>query len=148
MGWLFGLLKEIPLSAVLKEKITSIEAKHAAIDTENAILKDDLRHAKTEIAKLTKQVEQLSHKEEPPHVELDDTEIDLLKLIADLGYDNSTTEMIRLNRKQIPEQKLEYHLERLVQAGFILNVIYLPEAGWFFAMTQEGRTFLVGKGLL
>ena len=42
MGLLTDILKEIPQAAVLKEKIADIEAKYAASDTENAILKDDL----------------------------------------------------------------------------------------------------------
>ena len=45
MGLLTDILKEIPQAAVLREKIASIEAKYAAADTENAILKDDLRQA-------------------------------------------------------------------------------------------------------
>jgi len=57
MGWLVDTLKEIPLSAVLKEKIATIEDKYAATETQNKILEGDLRKANAEIAKLKKQVE-------------------------------------------------------------------------------------------
>src|SRR6266404_1333907 len=77
MGFVTDLLKEIPLSSVLKEKIAVIEAKYAASDTENAILKDDLRKLKAEITKLRKQVEELTHKDD-----LDDVERELIKLVA------------------------------------------------------------------
>src|SRR5258706_16444871 len=43
MGILYDMLKGLPLNAVLREKINDIEAKYAALETENAILKDDNR---------------------------------------------------------------------------------------------------------
>jgi DNA-binding NtrC family response regulator len=52
------LLKEIPLSADLKRKIAEIETKYAATETENVILKDDLRKARAEIETLKNQIEQ------------------------------------------------------------------------------------------
>jgi len=48
MSLLADILKEIPLSAVLREKVANLEAENAALKTENAILKDDLRQAKVE----------------------------------------------------------------------------------------------------
>src|SRR5215813_11003124 len=89
MGLLTDILKEIPQAAVLKEKIADIEAKYAASDTENAILKDDLRRAKTEIAKLKQQVEKLSHKED-----LNDAEVELLLSISQLGADAASTTIL------------------------------------------------------
>ena len=74
MGLLSDILKEIPQAAVLKEKKGDIEAKYAASDTENAILKDDLRKAKAEIARLEKQIEELTYKDE-----LDDVEREIIK---------------------------------------------------------------------
>ena len=77
MGILWDIIKEIPQAAVLKEKITTIEAKYAASDEQNAILKDDLRQAKAEITKLQKQIEELTHKDD-----LDEIERELVKLVA------------------------------------------------------------------
>ena len=80
MGLLTDILKEIPQAVVLKEKIADIEAKYATADTENAILKDDLREARAEIRKLQEQIEELTHEED-----LNETEIGLLREIAHLG---------------------------------------------------------------
>src|SRR5689334_11553142 len=77
MGWLIDTLKEIPLSAVLKEKVAAIEDKYAATETQNKILEGDLRKANAKVAELQKQVEQLTHKDD-----LDETERDLIKLVA------------------------------------------------------------------
>jgi hypothetical protein len=48
MGILYDVLKGLPLNAVLREKINEIEAKYAALETENAILKDDMRKLREE----------------------------------------------------------------------------------------------------
>jgi len=52
------LLKEIPLSADLRKKVAEIEANYAATESENALLRDDLRKAKAEIETLKNQIEQ------------------------------------------------------------------------------------------
>ena len=43
MGLFDDILKGLPVNAVLREKINDVEAKYSAIETENAILKDDNR---------------------------------------------------------------------------------------------------------
>jgi hypothetical protein len=48
MGILYDMLKGLPLNAVLREKINDVEAKYAALDIENAILKDDIRKLRKE----------------------------------------------------------------------------------------------------
>ena len=77
MSLLSDLLKETPLSVVLKEKVATIEAENAALKTENAILKDDLRQAKTQLTKLEKRVEELTN-----NPDLDETDVLLLREIA------------------------------------------------------------------
>jgi len=66
MGVITDILKEIPLSAVLKERLAEAELKMATLEKDNAILKDenaalkqkntalnaDLQQAKQEIANL------------------------------------------------------------------------------------------------
>jgi Fic family protein len=76
MGLVTDILKEIPQAVVLKEKLSTIEAKYAAADTENAVLKDDLRHAKAEITNLKKQIAELSR------TDLDETDKLILREVA------------------------------------------------------------------
>ena len=54
MGILDDILKGLPVNPLLREKIADVEAKYDASETENSILKDGLRDAKAEIAKLQK----------------------------------------------------------------------------------------------
>src|SRR5690349_1585929 len=106
MGFLTDVLKEIPLSAVLKEKIASIEAKHAATETENAILKDDLHEAKAEITKLKKQIEELAHKDD-----LDENDRQVLVTILQL--DKSAYSDLIARQLNLHQQRAAYHLEKL-----------------------------------
>jgi len=56
------LLKDIPLSAVLKEKILSLESENGALKSENSILKIQLNQTEEKIRNLEKQ---LSHNSNP-----------------------------------------------------------------------------------
>ena len=73
MGLVSDILKEIPLSAVLKEKIVAIEAENASLQTEVAILKDDLREAKAENKRLTDEINNLKQSETLPNEKLEKT---------------------------------------------------------------------------
>src|SRR5690242_10691631 len=102
MGLLTDILKEIPQAAVLKEKIASIEAKYAASDTENAILKDDLRKANAKIKELEKQVGELK----PSDDDFDEAELRILMLLSTTGTRHQHAFI-----KEITEQ-LNMHIER------------------------------------
>ncbi len=88
MSLLSDILKEVPLSSVLKEKITDLEAKNAALETEVAILKDELRKAKQEIAVLRADISE----RDKVSFEIDDTAQNILKLLA---QHNVTSVLIR-----------------------------------------------------
>jgi hypothetical protein len=49
MGVITDILKELPLSAVLKEQIISLEKKMSALEAENLILKTKLQESKVQI---------------------------------------------------------------------------------------------------
>src|SRR2546421_12473495 len=70
MGALFDLLKDIPLSAVLKEKIATFESENAALKTEIAILKDDKRKLQAENKRLKHEIEKLTHTYTPSEIEV------------------------------------------------------------------------------
>lgn len=80
MGFLTDILKEVPLSAVLKEKVATLEDKYASLETELAIKKDDLRAAQSEnqklqaeIVKLKEEIKNLSHADDLPSEKLERT---------------------------------------------------------------------------
>src|SRR5215213_9187904 len=111
MGLIDDILKGLPANAVLREQITQLNAQKAAAETENAILKDDLRQAKAEIAKLKKQIEEFPHKDN-----LDEVEIKLLLEISKHRHPNR----VRLAREnQISRERVDYHLGKLVDSKYL-----------------------------
>lgn len=143
MGGLIDLLKEIPLSAVLKEKIADVEAKYAASDTENAILKDDLHQANMLIAELKQQVKELTHIED-----LNETELKLLNHVANVDYTRAVPSFLRINFfPDLTLARVEYHLERLNQLSYVRSG-FVDHLGIHFAVTQSGRKLLLEKNLL
>ena len=141
MSLLTDILKEIPQAVVLKEKISDIEAKYAAADTENAILKDDLRKANAEITKLKKQIEDLTHKDD-----LDQAEIDILKRMADMGVDVFAMDRVQLEVAMTPA-RLRLLINRLREKGYA-EYVYGDDWGAHYAPTQKGLELLAAKDLI
>ena len=141
MGWLSDALKEIPLSAVLKEKIAAIEDKYAAAETENAILKDDLRQGKAEIAKLKKQIEELTHKDD-----LDEIERELIKLVARDVQTNGKPAKVYAGLLNLSPDLAQVYLDALCDkdylSGFGLN------GDTFYSLRPKARTYILKNKLL
>lgn len=145
MGWVTDLLKEIPLSTILREKITVIEQKYAALETENAILKDDLRKAKANVVQLEGQVGNLNQEiEKLTHVgdDLDEVEVALLRALTnpDVAYAEQLAGMVGSNLTRV-----EYHLQRLVDAGYATSPLGVVPGASRYLLTHEGRECLIKR---
>ena len=142
MSLLSDILKEIPLSTVLKEKISALEAENASLKTENAILKDDLRQLRHELDKLQKKTSSGL-----PSLSLDET---MKKILVAIAQDDEGVEKNSLGRMvglKIP--RLEYYLHILEEHDYIYG-IYVPigDAPIMYHLTQTGRAFLIEKNLI
>lgn len=137
MGLLADIIKEMPHAVVLQEKVATAEAKYAAADTENAILKDDLREANAAIAKLKKKVEELTQVDA-----LHETEINILKLMPEFAH--AQTLAIEL---QATATRVEHHLDRLCRMGY-LQRISDPFDDDRFEHTAKAREYLAVNGLI
>lgn len=134
MGWIADLLKEIPLSAILKEKIATIEADYAAVKTENAILKDDLRQARRETAKIKRRLGELSRKEE-----IGETESRILTLMTkQLVSHNELTDDLKIS-----DERLQFYLRRLLDGEYIKVAFETTSGKRRFALDQRGREHLI-----
>src|SRR2546421_12884297 len=102
MGLIDDILQGLPLNSLLREQMIQLKADVAKLETENAILRDDLSEAKAQIANYKKQTEKLPR--------LDQVEINILVHIAQHSYAYSQILSDALN---IPPAKTEYHLGRL-----------------------------------
>src|SRR5438094_2026256 len=112
------ILKGLPVNSLVREKVAELEAKYAATETENAILKDDLRNANLQIAKLEKQIEKFTHKDD-----LDETDVKILTSIADPNHGSSADALAR--HLQLHVERLALHLDKLVQGEYLRAQVIL-----------------------
>jgi predicted nuclease with TOPRIM domain len=65
MGFITDILKEVPLSAVLRERLTEAETKMAALQTERDTLKTENQNLRADLKKAHEEIERL--KKPPQH---------------------------------------------------------------------------------
>lgn len=141
MGLIDEIMQGIPVNSLLREKVAQLNGEKAAAETENAILKDDLRQANAEITKLKQQIEKLTHKENP-----DDMEMEFLKAISSHDHltDDELASLLKLNL-----QRARYHLQRLQDIGYLSRGKRpLANKSRPYVLSHDGRGFLIAKGLL
>jgi|SRR5215213_9031757 len=139
MGLFDDILKGLPANAVLREQITQLNAQKAATETENAILKDDLRHAKVEIAKLKKQIEE--HEYSDP--DFDDVETRILSALGDSDSENERIASWFIFILNLHPERFNYAIERLIARDFVHK-----HADASYSLAQKGRGYLVRNNLL
>jgi DNA-binding MarR family transcriptional regulator len=142
MGAIADLLKDIPLAAVLREKVLNLESENASLQTEVASLKDDLRQAKAEVVKLKNEIDRLTHTDN-----LHETEIKILAYLADENTINFNDSMLLGLR--LDQTRLDYFLERLRKQEYISYIggSSVGEAVSYF-LTQKGREYLIKNNLI
>ena len=140
MGLLTDILREIPLSAVLKEKVAAIEAEKARLETDNAILKDDLREAKTKIAQLEKRLQPKGHP-----ADVDETDALLLKEIA-LAGDTDCSAQYLAGKVGLSATVIELRLQRLCDTEYLTAwSLGGPDC---YSLLPKSRAYLVGNNLI
>ncbi|MDX6405951.1 MAG: hypothetical protein QOH70_3406 [Blastocatellia bacterium] len=146
MGLITDLLKDIPLSAVLREKLASAEQNYAALDTENAILKDDKRDLQVRVVELERQVDDLNQElEKLTHVDddLEEIEIELLRALSNPNV-RQAEEMVGMVGSNLT--RVEYHLRRLVEAKYIFSGS--TSTVTYYGLKQKGREVLIKRKMI
>lgn len=134
MGWLADLLKEIPSAARYKAELEQLASEHTALKQENATLKTALEKANAEIAASRPGVG------------------------ANLGPEKEKILRLLSERDRLPAQAIaaacgmgveltNFHLEELFDSSHVTNVLVMGE-GAYYSLDQNGRRYLVAKGLL
>lgn len=142
---LIDLLKDIPLSAVLKEKVTTFEAKAAEFkvkaaefETERDILQGKVLNAEKVIYELTAEIEDLKQKltkATTPPPRLDEKGDQLLKAIAE-HKDMRFSIFNFQQRLPLAKVELDYYWEELRLRKFITSNDKIHHT-----MTQTGRRY-------
>jgi DNA-binding MarR family transcriptional regulator len=143
MGILQDLLKEVPLSAVLKERVALAEEKYrAAIDQV-----DTLKKRVTELEGANLRLKGSAKPDCAPPLK-DDTKRVLIALFkASTIEDRDVGALARA--MQMDRSVLQYHLDRLDEARFAActggNYLH---GHTYWALTSEGRQFAVEGSLV
>ena len=111
MAWLTDLFKDVPLSTELREKLAVIEAENDALKTDNVILKDDLREARSQIIRLEKRLDQFTHSPE-----LDEIDIRILKEVALTSEPAASYLAAKLD---LELGVVDFRLARLTEIGYL-----------------------------
>jgi hypothetical protein len=116
------------------EKLRRIEGRNAALQAE-------LRAAKRKIRSLEREVGR-SRAIRPDQVELD-----LLSHLAECDINDGFAVNFAADMELTPA-KLDYHLQRLVDGGYVELLFTDSALGDSFTITQKGRLALVKKHLI
>ncbi len=145
MGAILDLLKDIPLSAVLKEKIAGLEAKLGATETENSILQGDLRKARVQIDQLQAEIkslkEQMVNTANVPS-QLDKVAHEILMLFGKLGDKEISKEWI-VHSIGGDANTANYYFDDLEENKYIEYGSFNMDEEVPYHLTQKGRKYVI-----
>jgi DNA-binding MarR family transcriptional regulator len=142
MGTIQELLQEIPLSAVLKERVALAEQKYDAAMRENATLKQRVRALEEENAALRTQMPRNDH---------DGLNSDTARILAHLFRAENDARDVGVMARMLQMEKglVKYHLDELDNLGFATcsGGNYLT-GHVYWALTPAGRKHAVERKLI
>ena len=150
MGIISDILTGIPTNAVLREKIEAIEAKYAALDTENAILRDTNRTLNVENQQLRDEINSLRKIIDGClELQIQVPAIDEIaqKLLVTLAHHNDSPSEYLARVLQISPAKLDYYIQDLIANEYLDSVLVGPNRS-HYRLDQKGREYLREHNLL
>lgn len=142
MGWLLDILKEVPLSAVLKERVALEEQKYDQAVEEAQELRQRVAGLEREVADLR------SLLPATPAGDLNDDTRRVLVLLFQAEDRDMHAEGLAQNL-QLDRGVVQYHLDGLNARGLAEHAgsNYL-DVDIYWKLTPEGRRYVVENGLL
>jgi hypothetical protein len=151
MGWMIDLLKDVPLSAVIKEKlvgaektITSLETQLALCQQEKSVLQSDLDQAKEQIRNLNLFIEGFNKQDQKKY----DAETEkILRHFFDAGGELPLNYFLSI----VPNTStIQYHFDLLIKDNFIWRSTAGQQSSWarvdepaLYSLTPQGREYVV-----
>lgn len=142
MGAIQDLLQEVPLSAVLKERVALAEQKYEGAMRENANLKQRVRALEEENAALRAQIPRQRHGG------LDD---DTARVLVHLFKVEGDARDVGVTARTLQMEKgvVKYHLDQLKDAGFATCTSGNYVSGHvYWGLTPAGRKYAVEQKLI
>jgi DNA-binding MarR family transcriptional regulator len=142
MGTIQDLLQEVPLSAVLKERVALVEQKLELAIGENADLKRRIRALEEENTALRGLI---------PNEESDGLDGDTVRVLAHLFRAEGDARDVGITARILQMEKsiVRYHLDQLASAGMARLTSSNYNTGHvYWSITPAGRKYAVEKKLI
>jgi chromosome segregation ATPase len=144
MGIIWDLVKEIPLSGVLKEKITDLDAKVAGMETEITLLNGQLTRAKNTIQQLTDENRELrTQAGSAATTDLNVTERRILDLFSRSDPETVSSESISTILSEIRPMEIELYIHELEKRGMLMIAGHRINGGPSYQLTDVGRRWII-----
>jgi|SRR3990167_2624437 len=146
MGIIIDILKDIPLTAVLREKLSDQEKKMSVLETENSSLKDENSNLKTIVENLRKEIQRrddIIQKEKSRGNLFDDIHIKILSHLLLSNVREHSSDSISRSLKLNP-QTTKLHIEELKLHNMIKFKGFPPS----LYISQEGKQYLIKNKLV
>jgi FtsZ-binding cell division protein ZapB len=134
MGIITDILKELPLNAVLRDKLQELERKYDALGVENSKLKEENQNLKNKLKELTSTGK------------LSEPEVNILLLLSSCNRE-LTSEMIA-SQLCLNLTKTEYYLERMYKEEYVYSHDWCDGRSSEYYLIQKGREYLIENNLI
>ena len=144
-SWIADLVKDIPLSTVLKEKLETVQAKVDTLETERDILSANLRSKESEVDQLKREINDLKHELEIASAQPDRLHENAEKILKVFASHNES----RISQEQVaayagvPSVQFEYYWDDLKEQKFIEWVSGNTRGYHYYSLTQRGRKYVM-----
>jgi len=149
MGILTDIIKELPLSALLREKLQELEKNYEKLEEENIKLKDENCSLRQNFDELSQQVKQNEDdNKQPEQSELNEDSERVLKVLFDAGHELSIQHIASAISKDI--STTQYHVDILVDRGLVLPSrqeyhLISEESTQYYSLDIDGRAYVIEK---
>ncbi|MFZ4776554.1 MAG: hypothetical protein ACOYM3_14375 [Terrimicrobiaceae bacterium] len=134
MGWLTDILKEVPLSAVLRERLAQAEKDMNELKEENTRLHEELAKLKP-----------LAAKPQTPAT-LSEIEEQILAFIGNRNIWTGPEHIAALFK--LSSTKADYYVEKLHRENYLKPPIMIVDSRPEYQLSQKGREYLVTRNLI
>lgn len=134
MGILTDILKELPLSAVLRERLQELEKRYEQVEEENKKLRDENHELKKRLQDVT------------GADKLEEIEEKILVLLS--SSNQELTAQIIGSNLELNLTKVEYYLKKMQNAQIVFSHDYYTGRPSEYYLAQKGREYLVKNNLL
>lgn len=148
MGWIIDLLKDVPLSAVMKERFIDAEKKVSVLEQQNKYLQTSLDQATKEIERLNEIINVFQKNQTIK--KYDEITKKILKLFFDTSQELSVNQVAA--NFSINISTAQYHFDLLSEAKLIIQTTIGDKSSWtgettpdLFKLTPLGRKYVIGN---